>query len=734
MSDDDAFSSSDDDDLIFELSTRPPKFTQAPESIPQDSIREPESLQTQNDVQYRKGTQLNTTQDNTEIPKLHAELNKAQGEASILRDKLTLLNQERDKELAAQLKRTNELKQSHVDELEKLKHELQTLEDEKKFYLMGNRAKTITRTSTNQVAAEKTPGAGNYVSQSPVPSPKRRRLENVQPKKSYVPINHNRVINDETASLLELIMTHRLLGSTLPTIQILYQIKFQYIESFQFKNFNIKKGESIGRSLNQLLLSFEKSMNLDKFIDTSLENIAVLIKEISFHEKEPKLAVPFLVAIMYQLIIFRPSAVYTSILKDIFFFTSDLIKTYNHVLKQPLRESPIDANLGSRIFQYDLIDFLVICYSFDLLETTIQFLHLENQLKGFIDVKVLKSLEETCSLALSISYKPVTNVIFNMVGILSTLSSILVMESNPDEPTETKLIDSVWWKNRVTSLYQLLSKEVNNQDLYNEEDVSSFYISKYHDCYGLVRSFGNNTIGPFISKLIYEDRLQGIPRVISKDDIITPDCNEVDFNMERWFLLLKGDILTILENLLIVYPEDNLIVNGEMLIQLTMLMSKEQDGMIVRHVGQESMNIGLRCAIVDHILSLIYKLWINHRSLLGQEQVKGIETELVMSLWRVLVSQVHDVERSSDNMTGHRQLVDKLHELKIKDEVDYFDDALETVPSYIEEDMRRDLDQRCLRIMQVGYSEISKEMARNILESEFLSLENIDSLYASMGM
>ncbi|CCD25749.1 Lcd1p NDAI_0F04310 [Naumovozyma dairenensis CBS 421] len=792
--DNDIFASSSDDDMILELSTRPPRFTQVQNTINNDYTQSQlpaldtlPSNATQNVTNANgNATVTAVTRDNNNLS--HNDLMKAQGEASMLRDKLKVLQSEKEKELINEQSKNKKLKESHLDELNKLKHELQRLEDEKKFLIMENKSSLKSRStvpalsndsdnnressvtlSSESMSASNTAINNTATAIKTSPSSKRRKIGQTKLKKQYIQLNPNRVTPDETSVLFENIMLHRLVGCDLNTIEMLSRIKLEYIENFQFKSFIIPKGESIGKSLISLFLRCKKGMKLDNFIDTLLEHIAVLIKEISFHEREFDLAVPFLVVIMFELVNFRPSAVHIFALKDLFYFTCDLIKKYQHVLKKPVRKTPLDMTFGPQIFQYEFIDLLIVLFSFDLLELSLRILQLHpiSEISDFLDSKLLKSLEQLFSLTLTLSYKPIINVIYNTVEMLNILSTILVTaQSDPQNvenaETEDPIIPPQWWKMSVTRLYNVLSKQVSNHNLYSDisddeeanvnhssnnnlnnnnnnnmavkNDVLT--ISRFTDLFSLIRNMGNNTIAPFISELISEEKLSGIPEVISKEDILISDPEKIDFKLERWFLYLKDDILNILENLLMVYPEENTLINGEMLIQLTKLMSKEQEMMIVRHVGQQSTNLGLRCDIVDHILVIIYRLWTDHYNQLSEENIKEIENELVVSLWKVIVSQTAEKEDyDAKEMNEHRQLVDKFNELSLKDQVLYFDDTLEDIPEYIEQDLKKDLDERCQRIMQVRYRNEYQEMAKTILESKFLvSLENIDSLYDAMGL
>lgn len=738
------FSSDDDDDILLELGTRPPRFTQVPSSSA--------ALQTQIPAALEVTTTTLNKQDENDTALVN-QLNKAQGEASMLRDKINFLNIEREKEKNIQVVKVNELQVKHLQELAKLKQELQKLEDEKKFLQMEARGKpkkeviTVTKipsttssTNTNSI----TPDSSSVAIEAKTNSPqlKKRKINDSLPKKNVVPLNPNRIIPDETSLFLESILLHQIIGTDLSTIEILNRLKLDYITEFKFKNFVIPKGAPIGKSIVSLLLRCKKTLTLDRFIDTLLEDIAVLIKEISVHPNESKLAVPFLVALMYHIIQFRPSATHNLALKDCFLFICDLIRIYHHVLKIPIHESSMNLHVEPQIFQYELIDYLIISYSFDLLEGILRVLqsHPKQTYMEFFDENILKSFEFVYKLALTISYKPMINVIFSAVEVFNIITNIILNMDNPS--TLKSLISSNWWRDCITRLYALLEKEIKSGEVYNESaDTTTLHVSKYHDFFGLVRNIGGNELGGLISKLIYTDRLQSIPRVISKEEIGI-DSNTftapiISYKFERWLLKLKDEVLNIFENLLMIHGDDAAIINGEMLIHSSKFLSREQALMIERYVGQDSPNLDLRCHLIEHTLTIIYRLWKDHFKQLREEQIKQVESQLIMSLWRFLVCQTETVTANEREMRDHRHLVDSLHDLTIKDQASYYQDAFEDLPEYIEEELKMELNKRTGRIMQVKYDEKFQEMARTILESksfDLTTLEEADSLYISMGL
>ncbi|GAV48538.1 hypothetical protein ZYGR_0K00430 [Zygosaccharomyces rouxii] len=696
----DGFSSDEDDDLILQLSTKPPKSGTQLEGTQLETVGVPMQQPFQMDQ---------NTMD---------QLSKAQGEASMLRDKIALLSKERDRERQQQEHLKEELENLHSRQIDQLKLELQNVEDEKKFLAMEIR-KSSSSAKTSQMVS--TPSKTD--DQAAI---KKRKIEHSESRKNYVQLNLNRIPFDETASFYDFLVTHKAVGSDITTVEILNRLRLDYISEFRFKNLSIPKGESLGQPLMKLILRWKKDMALDKFIDTLLEHLAALIKEITSDKMESKIAVPFLVTLMHQAVVFRPSAVHTLALRDLLLFTCDLIRAYQHVLKQPLHDSLLDIHVEPQIFQYEMIDILVIQYSFDVLEATLGNLRYQSSemYDQVLDKSTLKLLEQVYKLALPISYKPVINVIFNTVEILNILSGINL---------HSNLISAEWWRDCTARLYIVLSKPIKNYDMFAPNDTNNLHFSVFHDCFSLNRNVGTNQVGKLIPKMIHRDKLQGMPRIISKEDLIdTINDPQINLELERWLLRLKMDILNIFDNLLIEYPN---IGNGEMLIQLTKFISSEQELMIHRCVGQDSTNLDYHSRTIERLLTLMYALWTRHQSFLKPEQVKEVESELVMALWRIIEPRDH--KEDSMDLRDSGRLVNYFQELNLKDQVTCFDDALEDMPAYVERELKTELNDGTAKTMQVRYDDMYQDMARSILESKLealTSVDDIDSLYLAMGV
>ncbi|CCE62134.1 hypothetical protein TPHA_0B04650 [Tetrapisispora phaffii CBS 4417] len=755
MSFDEGFSS-DDDDLLLELKSKPPRATQIaantqPTQIPIVNTNDPVG---------------------TELTNLQMQLTAAQGEASMLRDKIKLLNQEKDEDNKLRNITKQNLAEHHIGELRKLQSEIQSLQDENKFLLIESKRLSsknshhTKNTERRQESSSSTASfnvhsnnvtavndsAGNTTVSSNSPILKKRKIEEsllLSPNDDVLKVNSTIVLPDEIGLYVDSLLAFKITGIDLTVIEILNKIKLDYIDDYQFETFHKSRDESIGKSLVQLLLASKITMSLDIMIDNLLENLAILIKEITLNKRESKLAVPFLVALMYKAVSFRPSAVHNLALKDLFFFLCDLVKKYQHVLKCSLHESPLDLNVQPAIFQYELIDSLVVLYSFDLLEMTFRILQLQSDevLQDFFDKDIIKNIELIYKLALPISFLPISNIVINAVEIINLLSTMcLTIKLN----SKIELISSKWWRDCTTRLYDILNKNVSNQND-NSLDNKSLYLSKYFNCFGLIRNIGDNSIARFISDLIDVDSLRSVPRVISKDDILEISTDfTLNSELEKLFLQLKDEILSTIDDLMKVYDTSTDIINTELLIQLTKMMSEEQNLMISKYIVQISMNLDVRCNLIEHYLTLIYKLWACHEDKLNSMQIKDkIQSELVTSLWRVVVSHVEKKRwgyeldspeqlNSSKELEVYNQgdLVEQFAELELEDDILLYQDVFEDMPNYVREEIMKDAAEHYPRIIQIKYGEIYQEMAKNILETKLeisTSMEDIDSIYLTMG-
>lgn len=695
-----------------------------------------------NDLLEEDSHTHNETNDSNE------ELTRALGESSMLRDKLKLLQAQIEQERSKSNYRVNEVKEEFDKEIQKLRQQLQSLEDEKKFLVLESRGIN----AVNQRIKTSPPEAFSRVSSqhralnTPDSShiqehiPKKRKTEiSTQPS---IVLNPNRVIKDEVSAFFDCLYVHRIVGVELSTIEILNCIKFDHIDEFNYKLLKINKDTSIGSGIVDFLQSCKKNMKLNELVDSVLEHLATLIKAIIINDQELNFSVPFLVALMVQTILFRPSAVGVNSLKDLFIFTCDLIRKFQIVLKKPLHKSPLEVDLGPQIFQYELIDNLILVYSFDLLESTTKVIRIqqlsETLYMEFFDESLMKSLEAVYKLSLTISFKPVINVIYSMVAVFVTITNIM-NNDNLSKPFGS----SKWWSDLLTRLYQLLGKRILNFHVFDDTNTNNMHIDRFFDFYSLLRNMGTNSVSPLLAQLVTRGEIKGIPNIVLKDDIIDKYESKKEkgvlsdnLELEKWFVYLKDDILSIIENLMGYFKKDSKITNGEILINLTKLISVEQSQFMDHLIDQDTDVFAVRMNLVEHALSIIYRMWKYYEENITQESIKEVESELVMSLWRIIVCKHASKKICKDDLMEHRILINQMENLHLQDTIDLYEDTFEDMPEYIKEELECSINNGTQQKMQVQYDDIYIEMARYILESKltnFISVENTDSLYLSMG-
>ena len=843
----------DDDDLILQFSNRPPRSTQTqfqspsvtpapgshvigadgilPAPLSSRGVTSMGQAPAHNGVLLRnQNVRPGYASNGGGSSDLNELLLKTQGEASILRDKIAQMQRERDHDRSLQLKRLDEINETHQAELNNLRQVIQKLEDEKKFLVMESRASLSTTPSSPHISRLSLGSGGgvsstrekSHATASPATPKKKRKIvsnrENInttggelndhsnkttsKPSK-LVPLKPNRVTYDEIAAFVDSIEMHKIPGSEYTTMDILRKLTLGHIESFECRTLRIEKGQSMGNALASFLAVCKRTLPLDDCIDMLLEVIAVLIKNIALDPEESNISLPFLITVMYQVLVFRPSAVHVPSLKDTFLFFCDLLKTFQHVIKGSLvKVSPEidDSDFRPNVFQFELINNLVVFNSFDMLETSLRVLQLQIQIQiqtqaqtqtqpsfqnealvSFFDESLLLSLERCCKLALPISYKPVLRVMFNIVEILNIVSNITVTTSllvNKEDNGNLKqdrsqthqienseesgnvaetgvrveiqiplLNNASWWRDCIVRLYPILTKDIRNTDIFDDSDPNCIYSNEDHDSFGLIRNMGRNKIGPLIPKLIdFDGNLQYWPKVIHRDDmadLFSLGLNEVgvDFEFEHWSLLLKDEILNLLETLLGLFPGEPLLGVGDTLSCLAKFASREQEQLLRRNIGQDTGNNVLKMRLIEHSITLIYRIWVDNKGNLDAEKLKSIENDLLMLLWRVVVtSQNADNAKYEIGTTEMRNvvpLINRVGELSLKNEIYLYNDAFEDMPPYMERELDTMLQEKSSNVLQIHYGEICVEMAKRLLEAQLSNLptmDDADSLYLAMGL
>ncbi|CEP64330.1 Lcd1p LALA0_S11e01662g [Lachancea lanzarotensis] len=663
-----------------------------------------------------------THQDTTDVT---AQLLKAQGEASMLRDRIQFVEKERDQDRKQQLVKAEEQTLQHQREIESLKAELQRAEDEKKFLSYAGKSHLKSNGLASTTAVPRLPSASHESTDSDDPVNKKRKV--VEHVKEVVGLKPNRILADEAGLFIQSIISHRLKGSDMTTLEILHSIRLAEVQNFRFRDFEINDGDTVGKGLFDLLMVRKRSsLKLDHFIESLLESLAVLIKEISEHSKECNTAIPFLVALMHHSVTFRPSAVRSTALKDLFHFMIDLVRANRGILKKPLAKSPLHLDVGPNIFQYELIRVLTVLYAFDTLEDslkTLQSLSLQCQI-ACIDEPFCEAVNELSRLSLTISYQPVLNVIYNTMEIFNCIANMLL-----ESPVLAQRVPYSWWDNVKNRLYQVLTKTVSNNEI-REYDNDTLFLPDETNVYGLIRNIGDNFNGRFISRLVARHEPRSKPQVILKDFPKTELITRKSIDVEWWGLKLKLGILQLFGKLVTIYRTYP--IEKVMIQVLTRQMAQTQEIMLTVLLGQDSENTHTYYDYFSHLLRLIFHIWHDRGCDLGL--INDVESELTVCLWRVVfgTESENDALVNRMEMVEHKTLVDQFDDLRLQSESGLFEDAFDGNDiDFVKEELESLSFSRCQEIMGIGVDMGLKEMAKKMLEG-ITSMEDADVLYLTM--
>ncbi|AMD19526.1 HCL625Cp [Eremothecium sinecaudum] len=692
------WSDDDCDDDILELANRPPRATQL------------SNVPTRSDV-YTQQLQLSTTANvagptYNSAAQLENELMAARGEAGMLRDKLLLLEKDREKERERLQKKEKDLESVHQQEINKLREELQRLEDERKFLMLEKRqlAKFQANTSPVQLAAP---------NQAPGDSVKKRKVDNVITRE-FVPLNPNRTIPDESSLFVDALVLNKLHGCSMSLLDILDHICLENTDGIG-DILPLATRAPLGKPIRMMLFKMKGTMQLDMLVDSCLEKLAVLIRGITL-KNDCKFAVPFLVACMYQMIQFRPSAIHINALKDTFQFISDLAITYQHLLKKPLHESPLKLDVKPNIFQYEFIDILAMLYCFDIMELCIKLLLLqspEEQLQ-FFDKRIWDNVTKIIHLSLSMSYKSIFNVVYNTVEIIHGLAQV----SLPQE-----FASSQWWDSILARLFHVWARRVNDKNI---EDNDNIHLPLEYNISGMIRCLGDNANIKLLEQLVDSKGVNSIPEVVHKQfPKMSRSCK---LRVEEWGLNLQLTIAAILEKVLTKHP--SMLPHSSVLSHTIKLLCKEQEFMLVQCLGSDSENAGMRITLIEELVRLIYHTWTQVEE--PTTLIKDLQNDLTICLWRIVFGNATGAKEVAE-LQESSLLIDAMHNLKVQEQIDYYEDALDAahIPSFLSEELQRDKTVHCVAQLNAGCSYNCREQAKFVLE-RITSPEDADALYLSM--
>ncbi|AAS54059.1 AFR687Wp [Eremothecium gossypii ATCC 10895] len=684
----------DSDADILELANKPPRGTQLTQI---ESHAETETCG--ND---ESGTGARTHED---LDKLQMDLMTARGESGMLRDRLMMLQQEKDRERERLLGREQELQGRHLQELQKLQEELQRLEDEKQFLVLEKR-----QLVKGHIAAGLP--AQDIQDDSTEVSAKRRKTEDSLVQ-TYVTLNHTRVVTGDSSLFLDHMVLFKLHGSDMTVLDMLDHISLESPASCSM--LVIPSGEPLGKPIHMMLLRLKSMHPLDKMIDIVLENLAMLIKKI-MQGKDCRFAVPFLVAYMHQALSFRPSAVHVHALKDLFQFSSDLAIKFQPLLKSPLHASPLELGVEPNIFQYELLDTLSLFYCFDVMELCVKYLlqcSPESQ-KSFFDEIIWKNITKVMQLSLTISYKSILNVVFSMVEILRALSELIT-------PEELSTVQ--WWDSAISKLFQLWNRQVSNANLHDNDNL---HVLPKHNFPGLNRCLGDSTNVHLIEELIDTKAVQAIPEVIYRD--FPPFSRECKIRIEGWGLQLHKATVNILQQLLLRYGKQ--LAHAELLHQTAKFLCREQELLLVVRLTADSHNSDMRITLAEELIRLLYHAWQEHEE--PSKAITEVQNELIACLWRVVFGHMSNRDPQTQPELD-ALLLDSFHGLSLKEQHDLYDDVFDqpAAQAFLARELAAENVLRCETQFSGCHAYTCREMAKSVLES-IISLEDTDSLFLAM--
>ncbi|CDO92740.1 unnamed protein product [Kluyveromyces dobzhanskii CBS 2104] len=421
------------------------------------------------------------------VPK-NDDLLKAKGEVGILRQKLSMLEKTVKEHDESQKKLQFDLKTSHAEEVEKLKVELERLEDERKFMLLEQRHLFTPRNSSKSTSSH-----GNDTAE---PSPMEAKRRKMEPAKQYVPLAQNLNVDDGSL-FFDHLVSYKLLGAEHTVLESLDHICNYETDLILSPDIEIIKARSpLGPTLRALIFKWKSIYSLDQLVDKTLEILAIAIKSVS-DLPENRLAIPFLLSLMHCTINFRHSATSISSLKDVFQFVTDFIITDPSFLKQTLHENPLELDVSPDVFQYSMLDQLCMTYSFDVLETCVVIMltcNPEEQAILLNDDTIAENLVKCCNLALSISYKPVLPIIINTTEIL-----LGVVELEPKESI---------WENKWLTLFPKLIQNWSRPIIFDSEKINFA---------GLNRCCGNNANHVKLNSILDFSDIRYLPMIIENE-------------------------------------------------------------------------------------------------------------------------------------------------------------------------------------------------------------------------
>lgn len=646
----------DDDDDILELADRPPMTQLAVSSATQVS-------------------------DSVDVI-------RAKGEASVLREKLNMLEKNIRDQDENQRKIQKTLEIDHQNEVQKLKIELQRLEDERKFFILEQK-----NIFNSKQGKKETPDNREVITITT----KKRKIN--QEVKEYVSLVPNHKVQDDCSLFYDYLVSYGLPAINSTVLEMLDHICLNVTDlKLGDDSIFLERRKPIGPFLRTQLFKWKSIYTLDQLVDKTLESFAILIQKIS-SANETRYPVPFLIALMHATVNFRHSASRINSLKDVFQFLTDLVISDPRVLRKPIHEDPLEIDAYPDVLQYKLLDELTIMYSFDVLESCISILlncSKDDQLLFVMEQSLLDNLAKCCSLTFSISYRPNLPVILSMTEILLGIVQFEAVAGDWDHwsITASKLVQT-WCRDYGDSAKDL--------DLANLNTCSG-----YDPC--------------LPKRLIDFDGVRYLPMII--ENLPADSSPDIGDRIDFYALKVQINITKIMQKL---FPrfQSRLLTSGFLEKSVEIFCIHHELSLTV-FLGLFHVNDVIRQQLLTNLLQLIYHTWVS----INDDYKKTMKLDsLTICLWRIVFGSTS----SPEELDGWSSLINPMKGLSFEEEDNLMDDAFdgEALPSYLKSEQEKAKKEAFLSKYNINASWIFKDVAKYILES-ITTMDEADSLYVAM--
>lgn len=667
-------------------------------------------------------------------PKMNnAELQAAKGEIAILRSKLLeiekLNKQEKDQQLESHQNATDAL-ESKVNALEST---VRRLQDERKF--LSVEVKNLSsrkKRKTSDIGIEQLERERNEtppitpVTTAPTTA---SSITTTITTNNAAPIKFIPQLVDDNVMFIDNLIKHTITGLENTTIEYLYKISLT--KNFEIENLTIPKDEPISNYLVKFLNSYKDILRLDQLINAFSQVLISIIKTIlsEFNNDRFYLPIPFLLSLLHNCLIFRPSAISKELTTSIISFNLEIMNKFDSILKPKEmigelygRHSKIKIN----VIQFEIIKKLSFLFSFEIIEILLINLNQFNDFK--FNQKLISRFESQFNylFKLILSSNSCINLVFIMVNILNCLlNSFSELELNKFPLLNQTVLDQ---------LLKILNNGIGIK--------TNWFFT------GLNKIIGNTQDNKLIPELIDWDlKLNKFPKVIYPIENYNTfkNLNDMEFELTN----LNFQILVILEKLILFYShkENELILkDSNFLKSIVLSISKQQQLNIIRPKSNLSY---LRSKFISKLIRILNLYWESTMSLEKNEESENNEPQEDLTMTPLLpkeVTQMLMITLSriafSNNETSHESIkfLLKIRSIKNLKKVPVFNKFSELKSREISHSNNEILNLQELVDCEIGvsngvefaYDDDVVELARDMLE-KFTTMNEADSLFSAMN-